>query len=92
MKDFEWDKEKQEFNLAKHEIDFVDAVKIFEDPDRVELESARNGEKRYITIGIVNNIVMLVVYTWRSEKKRIISARKASKNERNTYHILRGER
>ncbi len=47
--------------------------------------SKRKGEERYIAIGEVKNLIITVVYTLRSEKIRIISARKASKNERKKY-------
>lgn len=90
MKHFEWDENKQEANLTKHGIDFVDAIKIFADPYRIEFNSIRNGEKRYQTLGIVEDlVVLLVVYTDRDEKKRIISARRASKKEREVYYSLR---
>lgn len=46
MKHFEWDEKKRQANLEKHGLDFVDAIKIFEAPDRIELESVRNSEKR----------------------------------------------
>ena len=86
MQVFEWDETKRTLNLNKHGIDFVDAIEVFRDPNRIELETVRHGETRYQTIGIVNNIVLLVVYTIRNKVKRIISARRASKNERKAYH------
>ena len=43
MKYFEWDESKREINFGKHEIDFIDAVEIFNDPDRIEFESTRSG-------------------------------------------------
>lgn len=90
MKHFEWDENKREVNLKKHGIDFVDAIKIFADTDRIEFESTRNGEKRYQVIGSIDEIiVILLVYADRSGKKRIISARRASKKEREVYYNLR---
>jgi DNA-binding transcriptional regulator YiaG len=47
MATFEWDEQKRKLNLAKHEIDFVDAVNIFFDSNRIELETIRQGEIRY---------------------------------------------
>ena len=85
MQVVEWDETKRTLNLNKHGIDFVDAIEVFRDPNRIELETVRHGETRYQTIGIVNNIVLLVVYTIRNKVKRIISARRASKNERKAY-------
>jgi uncharacterized DUF497 family protein len=89
MKDFEWDENKRASNLAKHGIDFVDAIQVFVDPNRIEFESERNGEKRLQTLGMVEGVViMFVVYTHRPPKKRIISARLACKKERDVYHML----
>ena len=85
MKKFEWDKDKQLANLVKHGIDFIGAQAIFDDTDRIEGEIDRNGEKRYQTIGQVKGIELFVVYTIRGIKTRIISARRASKNERKKY-------
>lgn len=86
MKYFEWDENKRKFNLEKHEIDFTDIIEIFNDPDRIEFENIRSGEKRVQTIGIVYEVVLFLVYTPRGRKKRIISARRASKNERKAYY------
>jgi uncharacterized protein len=86
MKDFEWDENKRNYNLEKHGIDFIDAVSIFDDPDRIEFENTRQGETRIQTIGMVHDIVLFLVYTSRGRKKRIISVRRASKNERKAYN------
>lgn len=86
MNDFEWDDSKRELNIEKHEIDFVGAIKVFDDPDRIEVLSIRKGEERLHTIGQVHGVVITLIYTVRESKKRIISARKASKNERGAYH------
>jgi len=85
MKGYEWDNNKREINWKKHGIDFPDAVLVFDDNNRIEKESERNNEKRHITIGQVNDVTLLVVYTNRGKNKRIISARRASKDERNAY-------
>jgi len=90
MKDFEWDEQKRNSNIEKHGLDFIDAIKVFEDNYRIEYENVRNGEKRYQTIGTVNEVTILVVYTSRSTKKRIISARRASRNERKLYYNFKG--
>lgn len=85
MERFEWDEKKRLLNLEKHGIDFVDAVDIFEDLSRIEKESLRGHELRYETIGTVNDVVIFVVYTYRESIIRLISARRASKNEREAY-------
>ena len=85
MKIFEWDENKRTINLEKHGIDFINAVGIFGDVNRIELETIRNGESRVISIGRVYDIILLVVYVHRQEKKRLISARRASAEERECY-------
>ena len=86
MKEYEWDNNKREINLKKHGIDFVGAVKVFDDTDRIEFSSHRKGEERLQTIGTVNGVTISLIYTIRENKKRIISVRRANKNERETYH------
>lgn len=91
-KEFDWDLKKRSCNLNKHYIDFIDAIKIFDDPFRIEKETSRNSELRFITIGEVNDVVLLVAYAIRKNKYRIISARRASKNERKAYEENSKER
>ena len=86
MNKFEWDENKRTLNFEKHGIDFVDAIDVFMDLSRIEFESIRDGELRYQTIGSVNELVFLVVYTYRGSIVRLISARRASKNEREAYY------
>ena len=84
---FEWDEEKNAANIKKHGIDFEDAIRVFEDDDRIEIyDAAHSGEEdRYNTIGMVND-VLFVVYTERREAIRIISARPATRGERSIYY------
>jgi hypothetical protein len=85
--DFEWDDAKAEANLAKHGVDFVDAARVFDDPRRLEVLDDRRdyGEPRFHTIGAVESAVLHVTYTWRAGVRRIISARRASRAEREKY-------
>lgn len=85
MSDFEWDENKKNNNLDKHGIDFLDAIEIFNDLNRIEFENNRQGETRIQTVGKVHDVVLFLVYTLRGRTKRIISVRKASKNEREAY-------
>lgn len=83
---FEWDDSKQKINIEKHGIDFIDAIAIFNDINRIEKTIVHeSGEKRSITIGMVSGVVLLVVYTLRGKSIRLISARRASENERKYY-------
>ena len=86
--DFEWDEAKAERNLARHGVDFLDAVSVFLDPHRLEIEDDRldYGERRFTTIGMVESVLLTVVFTIRGESTRMISARKAESHERRAYH------
>ena len=72
---------------VKHGIDFDYIISIFLDENRIEWEDTRKnyGETRYVTIGEIENIIYSVVYTLRGEYYRLISARGARKDERQTY-------
>jgi uncharacterized DUF497 family protein len=83
---FEWDKSKAKENKSKHGISFADTFAVFEDPNAVTLEDFRRGEKRYVTIGMDGfGRILVVVYTWRGDNIRIISARKAVRYEVRQY-------
>jgi uncharacterized protein len=86
--EYEWDDKKNQQNQAKHGIDFYDAVRIFMDVDRIEWLDDRKDyqEKRYRTVGMVFNVLLTVVYTLRRGRQRLISARRASRHERETYY------
>jgi len=80
----EWDEDKEQRNITKHGISFVMASKIFL-VKRFEVPSPKNNEERYVAIAEVGENVTTVVYTMRGSNYRIISARKASKQERRKY-------
>jgi uncharacterized protein len=85
---YEWDENKNRRNIKKHGLDFTDAILVFDAPMMVA-EDARNdyGETRLSGIGIINNIFVVVIFTENNEKdtRRIISFRKATRNERTFY-------
>ena len=87
---FEWNDEKEKLNIINHGIDFSTAAKVFADKNRIELydEAHSEFEDRYITIGAIANVtyVVTVVYTERGETIRLISARKATNQERKMYY------
>ena len=85
--DFEWDDAKTEANFKKHKVRFEHAVEACEDPDAlIELDDSEDyGEDRFILIGGAANGVLAVVYTERSDRIRIISAREANDYERRNY-------
>ena len=85
---FEWDPEKAKKNIRKHDVDFDEASSVFDDPMFITVidEEHSTDEERYITIGLSNkNRLLLVAHTERDDQIRIISARKATKNEEKFY-------
>ena len=81
---FDWDERKSRSNLAKHGIDFDAAVEVFYGPI-VLRRSDRNNEERWIAVGSSENRLITVVFTRRADLIRIISARRARKNEEREY-------
>ena len=83
---FEWDEKKAKGNKSKHGISLADTFAVFEDPNAVTLDDFRRGEQRYVTIGMdAFGRILVVVYSWRGENIRIISARKAVHYEVRQY-------
>jgi uncharacterized DUF497 family protein len=87
--EFEWDVRKNEKNIQKHGIDFADAVLIF-DGFVIECEDLRQdyGERRLRGIGCLGGQEIAVSYTLRDNRIRMISARRARKDERQKYRTL----
>jgi uncharacterized protein len=83
---FEWDPDKDKSNQSKHGVAFADVFAVFEDPAALTMDDSKHEEERFVTIGMdCYGRILLVVYTWRGEKIRIISARKATKPEVKQY-------
>jgi len=91
---FEWDQEKAEANWSKHKVRFEQARAAFRDfhaLDEVD-DKEDYGEERFNLTGMVDNRLLVVTYTQRSDEKtggeivRIISARKAERREAKRYH------
>ena len=83
---FEWDIPKAAANRRKHGVDFADAVSVLEDPSALTLEDEREAEKRFVTMGMDSlGRILVVVYTWRGDRVRLISARRATRSERRQY-------
>jgi uncharacterized DUF497 family protein len=84
---FEWDDEKNKLNQEKHGISFEVARFVFNDPGKVILPDLFHSgdEERWIAIGMVNK-ALFVVYTERGKSIRLISARPATKAEKEIYH------
>ena len=82
---YEWSEEKRSAALKKHGIDFVDAVEVFAN-DHLLVEARSEVEQRKCAIGMVNGRLATVIFTRRDDAIRIITARRARKNEREAYH------
>jgi len=84
---FEWDEAKRAANLAKHGIDFVDALEMFAAPMLVRSDERKDyGEPRWQGLGIVQGRLMVVAYTKRGPNSvRIISLRKANSREEDFF-------
>ncbi|MCC5900178.1 MAG: BrnT family toxin [Phormidium sp. BM_Day4_Bin.17] len=86
--EFEWSPNKAQLNVDKHGVSFPEAATVFNDPLSVTFPDPDHsiGENRYVIIGLSQYEQLLVVaHTDRGEKVRIISARKATRQERRFY-------
>ena len=86
--DGEWDPREAAANLKKHGVDFADAATVLHDEQAITIRADEGIEERDVTIGTdaLGN-VLVVVYTWRGERPRLISARKATPRERERYGV-----
>jgi uncharacterized DUF497 family protein len=87
--DFEWDAEKAATNVTKHGVTFEEAVTVFLDLDYLLVRDAASAE-RFVAIGMSKLArVLFVVHCERREKLRIVSARRATRREREAYERRR---
>jgi uncharacterized DUF497 family protein len=88
---YEWDAAQASANLRKHGIDFADAVTALEDDLALTMEDLlADGERRWLSLGTdASGRLLLVVYTWRQDSIRLISARPATAWERLQYEEKR---
>lgn len=92
-REFEWDEAKRRANLDKHGIDFMDLPTVFQG-DTLTYEDDRYdyGECRYITLGQLGPIVVLIAHTETADTIRLIHARKAGKAYVDQYFTEIGNR
>ncbi|MBU4273019.1 MAG: BrnT family toxin [Planctomycetes bacterium] len=90
----EWDEHKNQANIRKHGLDFVDAWEMFTMPMLVAADDREDyGEERWIGVGLLQALVAVVVYVERDEDViRIISLRKALSHERAKYERILQDR
>lgn len=86
--EFQWDAEKAERNAHDHGVTFPQAMKAIRDPFSVEWIDDREsyGEERINLLGMCEGVILHVTYTERGTSIRIISARRAEKNEQDHYY------
>jgi hypothetical protein len=83
-----WDSEKLKTNIEKHGIRFADAVLVLDDPRAITVvdDESDPKEQRFVTLGVdASGRVLVVVYTWRGDDIRLVSARPAEPHERKEY-------
>jgi len=86
----EWDADKAAANLRKHRVDFADAATVLEDEAALTVPDDDPDESRWVTLGMdALGRILVVVYTWREEQVRLISARNANPSERRQYESKR---
>ena len=82
----EWDPAKAKANLRKHGVRFADAVTALEDARTISVRDEGQDEERWTSIGMDSlGRILVVVYTWRDERVRLISARPATRREARQY-------
>jgi uncharacterized DUF497 family protein len=90
---FEWDEaSKAGINFRKHGVRMPEAIPVFDDPYAITITDDESGpnEQRFVTLGMgATGRLLVVVYTWRGENIRIISARRADAHEREQYEAER---
>ena len=78
---FEFDDSKSQSNCQKHGIDFIEAQALWNDEERIEVPAKTIDELRYVLIGKIDLVVWAAIITYREERIRIISVRRARKIE-----------
>ncbi len=91
--EFEWDETKNEICFRDRGFDFAYAVRAFFDPDRIIHPDTRHsyGENRYQLMGMIDNRLFVVIYTYRNDVIQIISARKANSREVKLYDNIKAK-
>lgn len=84
--DFEFDATKSKANHEKHGINFVEAQQLWEDEDRLEIQARTEDEPRYVLIASLGLKLWSAFFTYRQGRIRLISVRRARKEERELYY------
>lgn len=82
----EWDRDKAATNRSKHGVDFADAATVLSDEFALTRSDDASDERRFVTLGLdALGRLLVVVFTWRGDEIRLISARRATASERKQY-------
>jgi uncharacterized protein len=83
--DFAWDEAKRRLNLAKHKLDLVLGISLFDGRPTISYPSKRNEEDRWVTVGRIESLMLALVWTEREGVIRLISLRRARDAERRAF-------
>jgi len=86
---FEYDENKSQSNLGKHGINFIEAQKLWDDPNLLEIPVKTQDEQRFMVVAKINNKNWSGVITYRAQNIRIISVRRSRKEEVDLYESSR---
>jgi uncharacterized protein len=89
--EFEWDEAKRLTTLEKHGLDFLDAGLLFGNPHAVAAAKVVGGEPRWLAVGLIEDVYVTAIFTWRGDVIRLISMRKARDDERKRHQALFSE-
>jgi hypothetical protein len=85
--EFEWDEAKRKANVRKHGLDFVDAQRVFTGVTVTTPDDREDyGEDRFVTVGLLMGIAVVIVHTERRDAIRVISMRRATQREERNYY------
>jgi len=84
VNEYEWDERKRQENAEKHEIDFT-AIYNFDWDTAVYNSNDWHGEERWVATNYIGDRLYTVIYTWRGHRRRIISLRRAGRQEERIY-------
>ena len=87
---FEFDRTKSIINKSKHDIDFLEAQELWNDPYSFELPSSQSeDEERFLVLGRIQSKYFTAIITYRENKIRIISVRRSREKEMKLYESIR---
>ena len=87
---FEWDEAKRQANITKHGLDLIDAKGLFDGRPTVTAPSPRDGEPRFVSVGLIGQEFFAIIWTERDEATRLISFRRARDGEKRSYRARFG--